>query len=272
MKSRDFKNVKKLAEGGFAELYTARNPKGQTVVFRQLRKEFKFNRKRKSVFLTGIDIRRKCGDHPNIAKYLGHSTGSMFELPFEIIEHVPGYTLKGMIFNKNKTVMSNKIDVLRQCACGLLQVHQSGYLHLDVKPENFLVNDAGGELAIKLTDFDLSLPITKKKEGNNHGGSLLYLPPEFVSRNEVTVATDIYAFGIIAYQLYTLRMPFDEYDVKKSASIRPLLFFTEHEKDTLEKGVMEFISKCLNFVPENRYRNGGELFVALENLKRKARS
>ncbi len=256
----------KLAEGGMATIHTAMSGDGQVVV-RQLKPNLRFNPKMRKYFNGGIKVRRLCGEHPNIVRYLGQG-GSMFSLPYEVIEFVPGKNLKSLIFGKNQAVYDHPLHILLQCAASMMHVHQVGYLHLDIKPENYFVTSTASKPVVKLSDFDLCQPVTVKEAPKGYGGSLMYVPPEFLLRKEISVGSDVFAFGVMAYNLYTNQMPFigsvqsimsgGDYSIKFPAGI----------EKRLPDEIRRIILRCLERHAKMRYKSGGDLFTALEKARR----
>ena len=99
-----------------------------------------------------------------------------------------------------------KIDLIEQLLQGLAYLHRRGILHRDIKPENVLVCDG----VVKLLDFGLSHRIEEK---GSMGGSPHYMAPEIVGGNEPTLASDLYAVGVLLYQLISGQHPFGPMDV-----------------------------------------------------------
>ena len=255
----------KLGEGGTAEVFSALNGGGQ-VVLRRLLPRHKFRGKMRKRFLNGVEVRRRCGEHPNIVRYFGEG-GSFFSAPYEVIEFVPGKNLKTLIFNKHAAVHDQPLHILLQCAAAIMHVHQTGYLHLDIKPENFFVTFVDDKPVPKLSDFDLCLPISRTSAPKDFGGSLMYVPPEFLEKKEISIASDIFAFGVMAYNIYTNQMPFIgsvESLMKGTYEIK----FPAGAAERIPDEVQEIIVKCLSRHPRVRYQSGGDLYSALEKARR----
>ena len=90
-----------------------------------------------------------------------------------------------------------------QALQALAYLHRRGILHHDLKPENMLVSDG----QVRLLDFGLSITLDQPR-GDDISGTLLYLPPEVLDGAPFTAAGDLYAIGVIAYQLLAGRHPF----------------------------------------------------------------
>ncbi len=256
-----------IAEGGFAQIFKARTPKHGQVVLRLMKKKHRFNRKLRGRFLQGVDVRRECGQHPNIISYIGEG-GSLFSLPFEVSEFVNGKDLKILSFQKHPKIISQPLQILRQCAAAMMHIHQIGFLHLDIKPENYLVSFDNGEPEVKLTDFDLCLPVDSTEAPRNFGGSMAYLPPEYLATKKVSIGTDIFAFGVMAYHLCTGQMPFVGSVEALRRNGRYQVTFPNGNNPVLTERVRNFIITCLAETPDKRFRDGGELFVNLEQVVR----
>jgi serine/threonine protein kinase len=253
-----------IASGGYADIFKAHGKDGP-VVLRIMKKEAKLSSKQKQQFIHGFEVRRECGKHPHIVSYFGEDT-PMLGQPFEVIEYVSGKNLKMLIFENNQHVINKPVHILRQCAASMMHIHQIGFLHLDIKPENYLVDLSGPVPIVKLTDFDLCLPIDAKQAPAGYGGSLMYLAPEYLTAKRISVASDIFAFGVMAFNLCTRQMPFvrsvssimgnGNYEIKFPASFG----------STLSPRVETLIRKCLAKEPKDRFSDGGELFFALEQI------
>jgi serine/threonine-protein kinase len=91
-------------------------------------------------------------------------------------------------------------------AIGLSHVHESGFMHLDFKPENVLVTRNGG---VRLIDFDLAQPIPEEpKKMAKNPGTPGYMAPEQLQRLPIDSRADIFAYGVAAYELLTNQKPF----------------------------------------------------------------
>ena len=137
---------------------------------------------------------------------------------------------------------------------GLSHVHESGFMHLDFKPENVLVTHNGN---VRLIDFDLAQPIleTPKKMSKNPG-TPGYMAPEQLQRKPIDSRVDIYAYGVAAYELVTNHKPFPgetpaeilAAQMDAAGPVPP----REHNAD-LPAALEKVILKCLARDPEKRY-------------------
>jgi serine/threonine-protein kinase len=236
-----------------ARLSLAVTADGRQIVLRQLLARNLIGFRMRRAFLEGTRIRALLSPHPRIVDSLERGVHGL--IPYELIEYVDGSSLRRLLQSKDARVSSDPLAILRQCAEALAHVHECGFVHLDVKPENFLVFQTAGGVEVKLTDFDLARDATAKRS-RWQSGTAAYLAPEQIRKGVVGTPADIFAFGILAYQLVTGRMPFqgkhekqlrwrqtsDRFVPKPPKSVTP----------DLSPKVDWLITKCLEKDPANR--------------------
>ncbi len=261
--------VNRRTRGGMAEIFLAVDGAGHQVIVRKLRKEHRFNLRLRRRFHQGIEMRRKMGRHPNMVQYISQAGGLR---PYEVIEYVPGDSLKAMIVNKHRLVQEQPFMLLRPAIWAVSHVHERGYLHLDVKPENFLVEYVGEGCRVKLTDFDFCQPITTTQVHRKFGGSLMYEPPEFLSNKTVSPRTDLFALGVLGYYLFSYHMPFVEssHDLLKNKSGNIVQFSASNPR--LSQPVQNFLMQAIQPQPENRFARGEAMLAALDAAETEHRS
>lgn len=138
--------------------------------------------------------------HPHIISVLDYGF-TVEQKPFYTMTYLPqAQTVLEMGHNLNIT---GKVDLIRQTLLALSYLHRHGIIHRDIKPSNVLVN---GQTA-QLMDFGLS--INKEISDNSSAGTLLYMAPELLNRHPASEATDLYAVGVMAYELFAGQHPFD---------------------------------------------------------------
>jgi eukaryotic-like serine/threonine-protein kinase len=151
--------------------------------------------------------------HPNIIRIVAVSmTG---ETPYIVMEFFPAGNLKLRIMNAYKSkdwtfIRERAQDILKQGATALAFMNAKGWVHRDVKPDNFLVNSAG---EVRLIDFALAqrIPSGLGKLFRRRGkaqGTRSYMSPEQIRGHALDARADIYSFGATAYELVTGRPPF----------------------------------------------------------------
>ena len=122
--------------------------------------------------------------------------------PYLTMEVVPGQGLDELI----PLAPDKLLDVLRQVGLALSYIHQQGFVHLDLKPENIRVGWVGAELRVKLMDFGL-MEVAGQSLGSVRG-TLLYVAPEVAKQDRVDQRSDLYSLGAVIYHLLTGQPPF----------------------------------------------------------------
>jgi WD40 repeat protein/serine/threonine protein kinase len=179
-------------------------------------------------------------DHPNIATVLDAGTTDSGQ-PFFVMELVKGVPLV-QFCDENKLTMPDRLNLFVQI-CGAVQhAHQKGIIHRDLKPSNILIESHDGKPVPKVIDFGLA-KATSGMQLSEHtlftalgtvAGTPLYMAPEQATFNAVDVDTraDIYALGVILYELLTGTTPIERETFKKAAFDEMMRVIREQEPPT----------------------------------------
>ena len=148
--------------------------------------------------------------HPNVVQVFDQ--GSAGRVLYLAMEHLPGRTLRDVLTARGALTPRESISVLEPVLGALAAAHRAGIVHGDVKPENVILTDDG---RIKVADFGLAraitAPITAQITATANGellGTVAYLAPELVSRRVADARADVYAAGIMLFELLTGKQPF----------------------------------------------------------------
>ena len=193
-----------FARGGFAELKLIELGDRRRAILRRPLSFSIFHLGEYRRFKRGIAIRSHLTPHRNLVGSIEY--GYDFLHPWEIIEYVNGDNLKTHYNNRSAVLASNREYILESCASGIAWIHSSGYMHLDVKPENFICQ-ATDKIVVKLTDFDLARPADENGPSLQMG-TPNYMAPEQFHRKRAYKASDVFAFSVMAYMFFTGKMPF----------------------------------------------------------------
>lgn len=143
-------------------------------------------------------------DHPHIVKVYDADWDE--NKLFIVMEYVDGGSLADLIKQEGALKPALVVKLLQQTASGLDYAHQRGLIHRDIKPANILIDTQGNA---KLTDFGLVKDTgTSLTADGTRLGTPAYMAPEQIQGEEVTPALDIYALGVVAYEMLTGRTPF----------------------------------------------------------------
>jgi eukaryotic-like serine/threonine-protein kinase len=251
--------------GGMAEIWLATDEEHKPCALRLLRQRSRLAFTARKRFLRGCEVLSRIHNHDFVIGYLEH--GKLAGTLYLLMEYVEGANLKQLLANWDQILQNSVGNILIDMAVGLDHVHNSGFLHLDFKPENVLVSRNGH---VRLIDFDLAQPMPKqpRKMPGNHG-TPAYMAPEQLRRQPLDQRADIFAYGVSAYELLTGQKPFpgdtpDEVlrrQLDRSSFVAP----REHNGDiplSLEKAIL----KCLEREPEKRYAITSLLVHDLENI------
>ncbi|WP_243854747.1 Stk1 family PASTA domain-containing Ser/Thr kinase [Canibacter zhoujuaniae] len=128
------------------------------------------------------------------------------DVPYLVMEYVPGITLRELLKQQKRLTAAQAIEISEAVLSGLSAAHQAGFIHRDVKPENVFLADDG---RIKIGDFGLARAANNNTTtGQALLGTIAYLSPELVTRGVGDTRTDVYAFGIMLYEMLTGVQPF----------------------------------------------------------------
>lgn len=145
-------------------------------------------------------------DHANIVRV--RQTGPMGDAYFIEMEYVEGWDLSGWLKQHGRLPVEIAVLVLQRFAAGLQHAHERSIIHRDVKPGNVMLTSDG---QVKVLDFGLARDM--EGEGRSTPGTLMgtyaYMSPEQVDGHEATIAFDVYALGVVAYQLLANKIPFE---------------------------------------------------------------
>lgn len=254
-----------IADGGMASLERIVLEDGTTAVLRELQKGKLFNFSCRERFNAGARIRERLSPHPNIVNTKEMGWHGFF-LPYEIIDFVDGVTLRSLMTTGDATLKANTAFVIREMAEALAWVHDNGIMHLDVKPENFLMRRRGNTFELKLTDFDLS------RGKDDHGprkqlGTPGFMAPEQFLNKLSYQASDVFAFGLIAYQLLTGKLPFSgktqketwRHQASSNHQPRPICELAPN----VDPQIDYVVTKCLRKPLEQRYEDMKEVLQDL---------
>jgi eukaryotic-like serine/threonine-protein kinase len=142
--------------------------------------------------------------HPNVVTV--YDQGADGRTLYLAMEYVPGQTLRDLLSSRGQLRPREALDIMEGVLSGLAAAHQAGIAHRDVKPENVLLGDAG---TVKVADFGLArlLSGTSHTKSGMLIGTAAYLAPEQVSGGVADVRTDVYAAGVMLFELLTGRQP-----------------------------------------------------------------
>ncbi len=142
--------------------------------------------------------------HPNVVNVFDQGQDS--DMAYLVMEYLPGITLRDLLTEHKLLTTEQTLDILEAVLAGLAAAHKAGIVHRDLKPENVLLADDG---RIKIGDFGLARAASANTAtGAALLGTIAYLSPELVTRGIADTRSDIYAIGIMMFEMLTGEQPF----------------------------------------------------------------
>jgi len=207
------------------------------------------------LFRRGCEVMKVLPPHSNIVGYITHGVESRRD--YIALDYIEGLNLRELMVRKDPLLTDILSDLAVELADALEHVHDHGYMHLDVKPENIIISRAG---TLYLCDFDTAQEIPDKPiKIEKKSGTPFYMSPEVTNGWKFDHRADIYAFAVTIYELLTNVKPFEGQTQKAMLGnqlnaryrIRKLREFNSN----IPIGLDQLIIKCLDFVPEKRPPN-----------------
>ena len=216
-------------------------------------------------------------EHPNVCAI--YEVGEEGEEAFIVMQYVPGQSLDKLIV-RGPASLQLVLSVGIQIADGLSAAHSLGIFHRDLKPANVMLTDGG---LAKILDFGLARRLnpeeaefdpaksTRRKSGpvaatyTARGGTVAYMAPEQFVTGHSSVQSDLWALGVILYELTTGRHPFARPDIDEFQSIRAIQF---HDPAPLDAPVelSSLIFRCLQKIPAERYSSAADVREGLKTI------
>ena len=195
---------RRIARGGMATVYQAVDerldrPVAVKVMHQHLAEDTDFTKR----FIQEARQAARLA-HPNIVNVFDQ--GQDGAITFIVMEYLQGITLRDLLAEFTKLNPMQTLDIVKAVLHGLDAAHSAGIVHRDLKPENILLADDG---RIKIADFGLARASTQNTSTSQALlGTIAYLSPELISRGEADLRSDIYALGIIIFEMLTGQQPF----------------------------------------------------------------
>ena len=200
------------------------------------------------------------------------------------MEYIDGDTLSFACKRAKRPSQLQTLEILRQITLGLRAIHNCSIVHRDLKPANILLARSG---LVKVTDYGLARPVSSGSGDSTYGaisqqisidathanglvGSPAYICPDYLKTKRLTHRSDLYALGVIAFELLTSRRPFPEDTVDKLLlyklnNVAPSVASIE---PSTPQAICLLVARLLERNPEERFNSCDHLLDALEQCKR----
>ncbi|MBK8594740.1 MAG: serine/threonine protein kinase [Holophagales bacterium] len=203
--------------------------------------------------------------HPNIARV--HSLGNAGGLSFLTMELIHGRTLADLLAAAGRLAPAAVVDYLGQVALGVGSAHETGIVHRDLKPQNIMVDDQG---KVTVLDFGLAhrptlAPLTSAL---SFIGTPRYMAPEQTTGGKVDPRADVYALGVIAFELLTGKVPFQgstPWDTARMHVVEPVPS-NRLEEARVPPPLAALVLECLCKSAPDRPASGNALALRLTRI------
>ncbi|MGV8119657.1 MAG: serine/threonine protein kinase [Candidatus Xenobiia bacterium LiM19] len=206
-------------------------------------------------------------NHPYITRLYDFNSDKAHGVPFICMEYVEGQSLASIIKDEAPLEGSRVMRYVKKIAEGLDYAHSKGIVHRDIKPANIMV---GIKKSLKIMDFGIAkaTDLSRMTQTDTILGTPMYMAPEQIDSKEVDLRADLYALGVVFYELATGELPFNETEplkivMEKIASDPvPPRSYNSNISPNMEKSIMKLLSRS----PEDRYQSSAELLKDLEEM------
>lgn len=201
--------------------------------------------------------------HPNIVEI--YDVGEYKNHHYIVMEYVAGKTLKKVIRDRAPLLNLEAVDTMKQLTSAVAEAHKRGIIHRDIKPQNVIVKSDG---SLKILDFGIATAkgSAQLTQANNVMGSVHYLAPELAKGEPASPQSDIYALGIVFYEMLTGDVPFKADQAIQIAlqHMREPMPSVRKANPNVPQSVENIIIRATAKNPKLRYQSCDEMLNDLE--------
>ena len=262
-----FTIVKPIGHGAYSDVFLAEDPSGRQVVLKCPLESIMGDVSTFDRFRRELEISRHLR-HPGIQRSLEFTADR--SRPYLVMEYVDGETLRAYMTREKRLSVDRAVDFGRQLAAAMAYAHSQGVFHRDLKPENVLVTPDG---RLVVTDFGVALMAGARRLTWRWFSTALgtpdYMSPEQIQGRRGDARTDVYAIGVMLFEMLAGRVPWEGDNALSVMSQHlnapvPAL----HELNAAVPPPIEgIVRKCLRKVPDERYEDAASLESDLERWR-----
>ncbi|AXE61051.1 serine/threonine protein kinase [[Mycoplasma] phocae] len=260
-----FTDFELIGEGGFGQVYSAVYKKdNKRYSVKTLRFDANQTESSKLRFINECKVLRKISSR-HVVKILMYHIGE--KESYYVMELIHGEGLKNIIRKNQKLLPDIAVLYAKEICQGLIDIHKQNVIHRDLKPSNILIEN--GTNNVKLIDFGISLDedTIRVTAANKTVGSVQYIAPEILTQAQgPSIYSDIYALGIILYEMLVGKVPFSSTDHQNIMlmQINSPVPRIENVNITIPQALENIIIKCTAKKISQRYENCQQLLLDLE--------
>lgn len=254
-----YRIVSPLGRGGMGEVYRADDTKlGQPVALKFLPRRLSDDPERRQRLLDEVRLARQVA-HPSVCHVW--DVGEVDDHDFIAMEYVDGEDLASLLRRIGRLPEERAVRMARELCAALAAAHDQGILHRDLKPANVMVDGRG---RVKLADFGLAAVAADLDGTDVRSGTPSYMSPEQLAGREVTIRSDVYALGLVLYELFTGQVAYPAKTLAEAVqrAETPLSRPSSHVHN-LDPAIERAIERCLETDPELRPSSATAVAAAL---------
>lgn len=275
--------IRPLGRGGMGEVYLARDTRlGRLVAIKFLLAHSGQSAER---FITEARTTAQC-HHENIVVI--HDIGEYESIPYMVLEFIAGQSLRDALDERGDGMQTMAVEIMLPVIRALECAHAMGIVHRDLKPENILLAEAG---PVKVVDFGIAKQVSPAPmttflpspsgidsllvtHDGHFRGTMPYMSPEQWRHEGIDGRTDIWAAGIILYEIFVGKHPFEGRWASQLALVQDLDLPMPSVRDAVPEGgpLVDVIDRCLKKRKDERWSSAHELAMVLEQVNREKRA
>lgn len=254
-----------VGEGGMGKVYEAQERLSKRkVALKVLRPELARSEDGRRLFLNEMTILAHL-DHPNVVRCLACTeVDGQLVMALEFLE---GQTLRELMNERGRLSWTEAVTIVSQIASGLAAAHgqEPAIIHRDLKPENVIMHADG---TVKVTDFGIAKVLEALSSTTTHSvGTLQYMSPEQIDAAPIDARADIYALGLVFYELLAGRPPFESASPRELLNMQcttPAPPLPDDVLASTPKGITQLMFSMLEKRPDDRPARASEVSAALD--------
>src|SRR5690349_8180874 len=209
-------------------------------------------------------------NHPNCVSIIDYGQAND-GLLYLAMEYVKGPTLTQLLVNENPIAVERVVDITMQSLLGIEEAHLAGVVHADLKADNIILDQRrAGIDVVKIVDFGIARLATTVRDPDDRSisGTPEYMAPEVISGASPSFASDIYAVGIILYELLAYKTPFFAGSTTEILAnhLKAMVPSLAARRDHVPKELEGIVARALAKHPNDRFASAADMRAALAGL------